>query len=93
MVNRKESDDILIDVRFDPVMQVAVDLLHTFVKGRRMILKATGDAIPNAVAVANILTEGMIHDARVENITVDSDAPPGIGKMTSTIAIILTRNQ
>ena len=94
MVNRTDSsDDIVIFVKHDPVMQTAVDLLQTFSKGKRLILKAKGNAIPNAVAVANILTENMLkNDAKTQNIKVDSEAPPGIGRMLSTIEIILVRN-
>ena len=89
---KSTSNDIIIDVRFEPVMQVVADILQMFLKGKRLILKAAGNAIPNAVAIANILLENMLkNDIHVENITVDSDAPPGIGMMTSTIQIILVR--
>lgn len=93
-VDRPESsDDIVVHVRHDPVMQVAVDLLQTFARGRRLILKAKGNSIPNAVAVANILGESMLKDGvKTQNITVDSEAPPGIGRMVSTIEIILVRS-
>ncbi len=85
-------DDVVAHIRRDPAMQVAVDLLQSFVRGKRLILRARGSSIPNAVAVANILTEVMLkNDARTQDITVDSEAPPGIGRMTSTIEITLVR--
>jgi len=94
VVDRAESsDDIVVYVKHDPVMQVAVDLLQTFARGRRLVLKARGNSIPNAVAVANILGENMLKgDVKTQNVTVDSEAPPGIGRMVSTIEIVLVRD-
>lgn len=82
--------DILVNIGFDPIMKIAIDILEKFSKNQRIICTARGDNIPNAVAVANILVENMLkNNVRIQNITVDSEAPPGIGKMTSTIKIIL----
>ncbi len=87
------AGDIVVYVKRDPVMQVAMDLLQEFARGKKLILRASGSSIPNAVAVANILTENMLkNDARTQDITVDSEAPPGIGRMTSTIEIVLVRD-
>ncbi len=88
----ESSNDIVILVKHDPVMQVAVELLQTFSKGKRIILKAKGDAIPNAVAIANIMIESARKDyIKTEEIKVDSEAPPGMGRMISTIEIVLAR--
>lgn len=89
----ESTQDIVVEIDFEPVMQCAVNMIEPFSKAKNVILVAKGDAIPNAVAVANILTEHMLKDSiHVKNITVDSDAPPGIGRMTSTIKIILAKN-
>ena len=93
IVDCADSNDVLINVKFEPIMQVAIDTLELFTKDKRIILKAVGNAIPNAVAIANILTESMLkNDASIKDITVDSEAPPGIGRMTSIIKIVLVRS-
>ena len=93
MVNRTESsDDIVVYVKHDPVMQVAVDLLQTFVKGKKLILKAKGNSIPNAVAVANILKDNMLKGkSKIHKITVDSEPIQEMGRTMSNIEIILTK--
>jgi DNA-binding protein len=61
-------------------------------KKNKVILKSKGNSIPNAVAVANIITEKMLKgNSKVEKITLDTVAAAGIGDMTSTIEIILNK--
>lgn len=88
----EQSGGAAIVVRREPAMQLAVELLQTLVSGGRMTLKASGSSIPNAVAVANIMTESTGDGVRAEDIRVDSEAPPGIGRMVSTIEIVLVRD-
>lgn len=79
-------------IKFEPVMQVAADLLSRLEPGKSLVLRASGEAIPNAVAVANIITNTMLRDeADVGKITVDSEAPAGMGRMVSTIQISVDR--
>lgn len=81
-------------VKFEPVMQVAADLLSRLEPGRSLVLRASGEAIPNAVAVANIITNTMLKDdASVGKIRVDSESPAGMGRMVSTIEISVDRRQ
>ena len=69
---------------------LAVDVLSILGKKDQVILRAKGNSIPNAVAVANIITEKMLKgNSKVEKITVD--AIVGIGRMTSTVEIILNK--
>ena len=85
-----KSDDAIINIGNDPVMLLAVDVLSVLGKKNRVILRAKGNSIPNAVAVANIITEKMLKgNSKVEKITVD--AIVGIGSMTSTVEIILNK--
>ena len=56
----KKSDDAIITIGNDPVMQLAIDVLSVLGKKNRVILRAKGNSIPNAVAVANIITEKML---------------------------------
>ena len=59
----------------------------------QVILKARGNTIPNAVAVANIITEKMlIGKTKIEKINLDTVSEAGIGNMTSTIEIIINKN-
>jgi len=87
-----KSDDAIINIGNDPVMLLAVDVLSVLGNKDRVILRAKGNSIPNAVAVANIITEKMLKgNSKVEKITVDTDAAAGIGNMTSTVEIILNK--
>ena len=87
-----KSDDAIITIGNDPVMLLAVDVLSVLGKKNRVILRAKGNSIPNAVAVANIITEKMLKgNSKVGKITVDTVAAAGIGSMISTVEIILNK--
>ena len=87
-----KSDDAIITIGNDPVMLLAVDVLSILGKKDQVILRAKGNSIPNAVAVANIITEKMLKgNSKVGKITVDTEAAAGIGSMTSTVEIILNK--
>ena len=88
----KEPADISMFIGYEPVMQSAVDVMEQFGTRDKIILKSKGNAIPNAVAVANIITEKMLTNTKIHKITLDTESEAGIGKMTSTIEIILNKN-
>ena len=51
-----------------------------------------GNSIQNAVAVANIITEKMLKGVtKIEKINLDTLEKAGIGKMTSTVEIIINK--
>ena len=86
------SDEAIIQIGNYPVMESAIDVLTILGKKNKVILKSKGNSIPNAVAVANIITEKMLKgNSKVEKITLDTVAAAGIGDMTSTIEIILNK--
>ena len=88
----KKSENAIINIGNDPVMQSAVDVLSTLGNKGKVILRARGNGIPNAVAVANIITEKMLKgNSKVQKITLDTVSAAGIGRMTSTIEIILNK--
>ncbi len=88
-----DRNDFVFYVGNEPVMQIAVDLIPKIGKGEKLILKAKGHSIPNAVAVANILTEKMLKGtSKIPKILVDSETPEGMGRMLSTIEIIISKN-
>ena len=89
---KKEQSPIFI-VRNEPVMMEAINVISLLGKSNKAILRAKGDSIPNAVAIANIITEKILKgNTRIQNIALDTDMPAGIGKMLSTIEIILIKN-
>jgi len=88
----EKSDEAIIQIGNYPVMESAIDVLTILGKRNKVILKSKGNSIPNAVAVANIITEKMLKgNSKVEKITLDTVAAAGIGDMTSTIEIILNK--
>ena len=87
------QEQTIINIGNDPVMLTAVDVLAKLMIKNQIILKARGQAIPNAVAVANIITEKMLKDnSKVEIINLDTVAEAGIGNMISTVEIIIKKN-
>ncbi len=89
-----QSDDSeIFTVEQKPVMIEVVNVLTHLGRTKKAILRAKGDAIPNAVAVANIITEKMLKgNSKVQKISVDIDGAVGFGKMLSTIEIISMKN-
>jgi len=86
------TDETVIYIKNEPVMQSAINLLPILGNKKRIILRAVGNSIPNAVAVANIITEKMLHgNSKVQKIKLDTEAAAGIGNMTSNIEIILIK--
>jgi len=87
-----KAEDTIIYIRNEYVMQLAVDILPILGSKKKVILRAVGNSIPNAVAVANIITEKMLHgNSKVQKIKLDTEAAAGIGSMTSNIEIILIK--
>ena len=88
-----QSEELeIFTVEQKPVMIEVVNVLTHLGRTKKAILRAKGDAIPNAVAVANIITEKMLKgNSKVQNIILDTVSEAGIGDMTSTIEIILNK--
>ena len=83
----------IFNVRNEPVMMEAINVISLLGKSNKAILRAKGNSIPNAVAIANIITEKMLKgNSKVQNIVLDTEMPAGIGKMLSTIEIVLQKN-
>ena len=89
----KKEQPPIFNVRNEPVMMEAINVISLLGKSNKAVLRAKGNSIPNAVAIANIITEKMLKgNAKIQNIVLDTDMPAGIGKMLSTIEIILQKN-
>ena len=87
-----EKSDVTIYVRQEHVMKTADDIVQSHYNAKRIVLRARGNSIPNAVAVANILSQNMPENhLDTASVKVDSEAPPGMGRMISNIEIVLQR--
>ena len=87
-----KSENTIINIGNDPIMLLAVDVLSELGNKNQVILRANGNSIPNAVAIANVITEKMLKgNSKVQKITLDTESAAGIGRMTSTIEIILNK--
>ena len=85
------QDDELI-VTNEPVMKTAIDILSKFSLTNKLVLKAYGEIIPNAVAVANIITENILKgNSKIDKILLDSEITEEEG-MISNIQIILLKS-
>jgi len=83
----------IFNVHSEPVMIEAINVISLLGKSNKVIIRAKGDSIPNAVAIANIITEKMLKgNSKIQKILVDTEMPAGIGKMLSTIEIVLQKN-
>ena len=88
-----DPNEYVFYVGHDSVMENAVGLIPRFGKSEKIILKAKGNSIPNAVAIANILTEKILKGSlKIQKINVDSEAILEMGRMTSTIEIVISKN-
>lgn len=91
--NMRSNNLSVFTVEKKPVMLEAIDVLSMLSKSKKAILRAKGDSIPNAVAIANIITEKMLKgNSKIGKISVDTEGTAGIGKMLSTIEIVLMKN-
>jgi len=87
------DDSSVFTIRYEPVMLEAINVLSLLAKTKKAILRAKGDSIPNAVAVANIITEKMLKgNSKIQKISVDSEEIIEVGKILSTIEIVLLKN-
>jgi len=92
-VSDTHDDSAVFTIRNEPVMLEAVNVMSFLAKTKKAILRAKGDSIPNAVAIANIITEKMLKgNSKIQKISVDSEAITEVGKILSTIEIVLLKN-
>ena len=89
----KGQEQTEINIGNDPLMLTAIDVVSKLMIQDKISLKARGNSIPSAVAVANIITEKMlVGSTKIEKINLDTVAEAGIGNMTSTVEIIIKKN-
>ena len=79
-------------VNNEPVMEIALEVLTILTNTNEIRIKGKGETCPNAVAVANIITENMLKGkSKIVKVIVDSEIIDN-GYMISTIDIILKKN-
>ena len=72
--NFSNSEGKLVIIHQQDIVPCALDLLTDLVKHKTVTLVASGQAIPTAVAVANIVTENMMKgNSKILDIIVDSE--------------------
>ena len=95
-VKRSENgtdDDDRYFIKDESVMTSALEVLTKISSNNRIVLMAKGDLIPNAVAVANIVTENMLKgNSSIQDIKLDSVISDEDGIMTSNIKITILKN-
>ena len=93
-VKRSEDQvDGTYAVKDQSVMTEALEVLTQLSSNKKIIIIAKGDLIPNAVAVANIVTENMLKgNSSIQEIKVDSIISEDDGQMTSNIEITIIKN-
>ena len=88
-----KADEDSFLVRDEPVMKSALDVITKISSNNRIVLKADGEFIPNAVAVANIVTENMLKgNSSIQDIRLDSVISDEDGQMTSNIQITILKD-
>lgn len=86
------KDGKLITINQQPIMECALDILTELIKYGTVTLKARGDSIPTAVAVANVITENMVKgNSKISDIVVDSENHENQGPLVSIIEITITK--
>jgi DNA-binding protein len=91
-VKRSENNESYF-IKDESVMTSALDVLTEISSNKKVVLKAKGYLIPNAVAVANIVTENMLKgNSSIQDIKLDSIISENDGQMTSNIEITLVKN-
>ena len=85
----KKSEETIITIGNEPIMLSAIDVLSMLGSKNQVIIKARGNSIPNAVAIANIIKEKMLKgNSKVQKLTLDTVEDACIGRMTSPKKII-----
>ncbi|HJU13053.1 MAG TPA: DNA-binding protein [Candidatus Nitrosotalea sp.] len=86
------SSGKLIVINQQPVMECSLDILTELVRHKTVTLRAKGESIPVAVAVANVVTENMLKgNSKILDIVVDSESQGINGPLVSVIEITIRK--
>ncbi len=85
-----KSSKIFYDIHKEPPMAKALDLISPLCENQKIILRAKGSSISQAVTVANIITNNLLKGkSQIYQTTVDSDPIVEMGGLESKIEIVL----
>ncbi len=88
----KTSEDSVCEVHNDPIMESVLEVLSVIGKHKEITIRRKGKSIPNAIAVALIITEKMMKgNSKIHKITVDSEPVRELGQALSNIEIVLRK--
>ena len=88
----KTTEDSVFEVHNDPIMESVLEVLSVIGKHKEITIRGKGKSIPNAIAVALIITEKMMKgNSKIHKITVDSESIQELGQAQSNIEIILRK--
>ena len=89
-INKFDKTPFLVNN--EPVMETALEILSILTNTDEIRIKGKGETCPNAVAVANIITENLLKGkSKIGKINVDSDILDN-GYMISIIDIVIKKN-
>jgi len=84
------SKEPMFEIQQEPNMIKALDLVYPLTKIGKITIKGKGDSIPNAITVANIITQRILKNkSKIQKVTVDSEPILQMGRFNSTIEIVL----
>ena len=83
---------LVYEIQKEPVMLQALEVLSNLGKNEEITITGKGDSIPDAVTVANILTNNLLRgNSKIHQTMVGSEPISEMGKMLSNITIILRK--
>ena len=79
----------VFEIQKEPVMIQALEVLSNLGKNEEITITGKGDSIPDAVTVANILTNNLLKgNSEIHQTIVGSESVSEMGKVLSNISII-----
>lgn len=83
---------LVFEIQKEPVMLQALEVLANLGKNEEITITGKGDSIPDAVTVANILTNNLLKgNSKIHHTMVGSEPINEMGRMLSNISIILRK--
>lgn len=90
LIQKQVLTQTVFEIGSEPNLVKALELVYPLSKSGEITLKGKGEFIPNAITVANILTQRVLKNkCKVSKVTVDSEPIVSMGSFNSIIEIIL----
>ena len=83
---------LVYEIQKEPVMLQALEVVSNLGKNEEITITGKGDSIPDAVTVANILTNNLLKgNSKIHQTMVGSEPISEMGRMLSNITIIFRK--